>query len=590
MKRLYLVIGLILSSVLFFQCQKEASFIGGPDAGIPVAGAPDPITSILQGNILDENNLPAAGVTITVGNKTAITNSTGYFRIADASLDKNTSLVTAEKTGYFKGYRVFAATTGTNQVVIKLVRRNLAGTITASAGGNATLTNGAKISLAANSVITATSGADYAGDVKVFASYIDPSASDIAEIVPGSLAANDKDGKRVMLASFGMLAVELESSTGEKLQIKSGSVATLTSPIPSSALSSAPATIALWYIDEQTGLWKEEGVAAKQGNSYVGDVKHFSFWNCDYPMNVVSLSLTLHNAGSLSIRNAKVKVTANSDTGVSFCYGFTDSLGQVKGYVPSGKGLLVEMLDPCNKTIHSQSIPPLSTNTDLGIITVTSTNGSILTMQGTISDCADLPIKNGYAIISFDNVIQYAATDATGQFSTSFVTCSGTPASAIIIGVDQTSEQQGSATTVMITAPVTRAENIKACGSSSAQFINYTLDAVDYNITNATSDSLNGYSITRETTKTTYIVGQSSAGNLRFTVNNVSATGTFPVQSLSVNQHNNIKLTQPFNVTITGYPATVGDFYEGTFTGKFTDTASTVIHNISSSFKVRRNN
>jgi hypothetical protein len=89
--------------------------------------------------------------------------------------------------------------------------------------------------------------------------------------------ADDKNGARVTLASFGMMAVELESASAEKLQIKSGSVATLTTPIPASAQANAPATIALWSVNEQTGIWKEEGTATKNGNVYVGDVKALFF-------------------------------------------------------------------------------------------------------------------------------------------------------------------------------------------------------------------------------------------------------------------------------------------------------------------------
>jgi hypothetical protein len=44
--------------------------------------------------------------------------------------------------------------------------------------------------------------------------------------------ADDKDAKRVFLTSYGMMAVELQSTAGERLQLKSGSTATLTSPIP----------------------------------------------------------------------------------------------------------------------------------------------------------------------------------------------------------------------------------------------------------------------------------------------------------------------------------------------------------------------
>jgi hypothetical protein len=75
----------------------------------------------------------------------------------------------------------------------------------------------------------------------------------------------------------------LESAAGEKLQISTGNTAKLNFSIPSSLQAAAPNTIALWYVDEKTGLWKEEGMATKNGNAYEGDVKHFTYWNCDYP-------------------------------------------------------------------------------------------------------------------------------------------------------------------------------------------------------------------------------------------------------------------------------------------------------------------
>ncbi len=93
--------------------------------------------------------------------------------------------------------------------------------------------------------------------------------------------------------SFGMMAVVLESTSGEKLQIAKDKSAKLTIPIPSSIQSSAPASISLWYVDEQTGLWKEEGTATKNGTSYVGDVKHFSFWNADFSNPAVNVSVTI---------------------------------------------------------------------------------------------------------------------------------------------------------------------------------------------------------------------------------------------------------------------------------------------------------
>ncbi|MEI2747339.1 MAG: hypothetical protein V9E88_01095 [Ferruginibacter sp.] len=99
----------------------------------------------------------------------------------------------------------------------------------------------------------------------------------------------------LLLTSYAMMAVELESAAGEKLQLKEGSEATLVFAVPAVAQSSAPASIPLWYVDEKIGLWREEGTATKQGNQYTGKVKHFSFWNCDFSTTGVTLSMTLLN-------------------------------------------------------------------------------------------------------------------------------------------------------------------------------------------------------------------------------------------------------------------------------------------------------
>ena len=296
MRRIYSALSLLLLSVLFFQCQREVSHIGGPDTPIEIP-TPDPITAAIQGNVFDETGAPAAGVSVQVGSKTATTNAKGYFRINDAALDKKAALVTAAKSGYFKAYRTFSATSGANNVEIKLVKKALAGTINAAAGGEVSLTNGSKVALPINGVVNAATNAAYTGTINVYAAYIDPSASDINQTVPGSFMANDKDGRRVTLTSYGMIAVELESAAGEKLQVKSGATATLITAIPSSTQAAAPATIALWSVDETTGIWKEEGSATRNGNVYVGNVSHFSFWNCDVSANALMLSMTLKKYG-----------------------------------------------------------------------------------------------------------------------------------------------------------------------------------------------------------------------------------------------------------------------------------------------------
>ena len=151
MRSVHRFILLALIPVLFSQCQREISYIGTSDPG--QVALPNPITAHLQGNVLDETGQPTANVVIKVGTEITATNDKGYFRIDNAPLDKNAALVTAEKNGYFTAYRSFSATSGTNQVVIKLVKKNLGGTVNSTNGGEVSLNNGTKISLPANGIV-----------------------------------------------------------------------------------------------------------------------------------------------------------------------------------------------------------------------------------------------------------------------------------------------------------------------------------------------------------------------------------------------------------------------------------------------------
>jgi hypothetical protein len=598
MRRAY-VLGLLLISVLFFQCQKEVGFFGTPDnpAELP---APDPIKSVLQGNVLNETGQPAAGVLVQVGNKTATTDQKGYFRITEAALDKKASVVTAIKPGYFKAYRTFSASSGTNQVVIKLIKKVLTGSVSAASGGAVTLSNGSKIALPASGIVTASNNNAYGGTVNVYATYIDPTSSDINQTVPGSFLANNKDGKRVLLASYGMMAVELESSTGEKLQIKSGATATLTTAIPSAVQGSAPATIALWSMDETTGVWKEEGTATKNGSVYVGEVRHFSFWNCDVAQSTVTLSLTVKNGENNPLVNVAVRIKRTTESGVSFGYGYTDSLGQVRGYVPSNEPLVLEVLDECGEAFYSKNISALAQSTDLGVVTVSNTGSSIVTMKGKLVNCANAAVTNGFAIITYGNKVRYASVNATGDFQTTFTRCSSSPSTADIVGVDNASQQQGNATSVTVAVPQTNAGSVSACGVSSEQFINYTLDGTTYSMTSNSAGYLfGGYtdSVQVGIMGSTFLKvyqQNSSTDRINFGFRHQNpVTGTYQLSRLTVQDYSTdggpigITLLSPSNVVITTFPQGFGQFYEGSISSTFRDSLN-ISHSLTGTFKLLR--
>ncbi len=589
MKTINAILVIIFLAAISLQCQKEFSnqFINNPGANNQQAA----IKATLQGNILDENGQPAPAAKISAGNKTVITNPHGYFRITDAQLDKNASVVTAELPGYFKAYRSFSASSGVNQVVIQLIKKSLVGSVESSTGGKVTLTNGAIIVLPANGV-RKVGGVVYTGSIRVYAAYIDPSSVDIGKTIPGSMMADDKDHKRVVLNSFGMMAVELESESGEQLQILAGNTAKLTMPIPVNGYATAPANISLWHIDEKTGIWQEEGSAQKEGNNYVGNVSHFSYWNCDVALPAIGFTAKLKTSDGIPLVNTNVLVKLAGSTN-GYTHGYTDSLGQLAGLIPSNSPLILELLDECYKVIYSKNIGPFTTNTDLGTLTIPASNPHFVTVKGKLLTCNNTPVSKGHVYFSYKNFVNYIITDSDGAFTTTLITgCSGNQDSCTLSGVDEINQQRGYNILFQLTAGIFDVGNIKACGNSSQEFIKFQVDGVDYSLTEYL-DSMDLYELLDSSqsstpVKTSVSGSVNSASNINFDFSG-GKTGAFQLSSLGVTSYNKITLKNPFNVTVTSYPQFSGDFYEGNFTGKFTDLSTgTTMHDINCTFHLKK--
>lgn len=576
----------LLFSLSFISCQKEVKS-DNPGTGTPgTVITASPIQGTLTGKVIDNNNSAVAGATVKAGTNTTTTDSRGLFRFNNISLDKYASVVTVEKAGFFKGYRVFSASANNNNFVkLKLLQKTLIGNIDAAAGGSVNLPDNSKITLPAASVVVKATNQTYTGSIKVYAAVIDPTSADIAQIVPGSFQGNDANNYRVLLKSYGMLAVELEGSSNEPLQIATGKTAKLRFNIPSSLRSSAPATIPLWSVDETTGLWKQEGSATKGSDYYEGDVSHFSFWNCDINIPTIYLEMTITTAeGPLS----HVLVKLSRPNGAS-SYGYTDSSGHVGGLVPKNEALILEVMNTCNQAIYIQNVGPFSTNTNLGTITVTLSPVNTLQITGSAVNCANQPVTNGNVLVYFEGQL-YNRSINNGNFSLTITRCSNSSSVVEVVAVDNVGMQQSNTWNGNATTGSVNTGTLSACGTSSTSFIDYTLDGSNFNLNTAIpGDSISSFSNGGTTQNFISVSGFKVSQpniNISFYTPN-GGVGTFPLQYVSVNQYDSVAIVAPFNINITVYGAP-GQFIEGNFSGQIRELANNNLHNVSATFRVRR--
>ena len=593
MKTLHTKLALLLLAIFitlaYISCQKQLS---GDDITIITPADDQTLTSAsVQGYVVNENGQPVNGAAVTSGTANTTTDVKGYFRFSNIQLSKNNGYVKVTMPGYFTGSRSFVTNTGrVNHVRIQLIPKTNAGTIDASAGGSVTLSSGISISLPAGSVVNASTNAVYTGTVKVAAAWIDPTSTSLADQMPGDLRGITTGGGEAGLQTFGMVAAELTGSNGELLQIAPGKKATINFTIPTSIASFAPATIDLWHFDETAGRWKQNGTATKSGNKYIAEVSHFSFWNCDaqFPLITFSASFVTANGNPLAYAQIKIKRVVNNATG----YGITDSTGFVSGKIPSNEALVLEVLDQCSAVIYSQNVGPFNANINLGTITVTTSTTSILTVSGTLTDCNNTPVAEGYMEISFSNYFFRAAVHS-GIYNQSMVNCSSN-SSFTIIGVDNIANQQSAPQTFTISSQTVVVPAFQACGTSSLQTIDYTVDATAYNIT-APPDSIytNGSGTsTPPNSNDGYVTGYSLTNltnRITFSFNATTPTpGTYPLKSVSVAQVDpTVISTLTPVVTITQYGLS-GQFIIGNFSVQLKKLSDNSLHPVTCNFKVRR--
>ncbi len=477
-----------------------------------------------------------------------------------------------------------AAANNTNFVRVQLVPKTLVGTVDASAGGSVSLPDNSKVTLPASGIVAKANNQSYSGSVKIYAAVIDPTSTEISQIVPGSFQGTDANNYRVILKSFGMLAVELEGSAGEQLQIASGKTARLRFNIPSSLRSTAPATIPLWSVDESTGLWKEQGSATKGTDYYEGDVTHFSFWNCDVSSQTVFLEMTIMTQdGPLPFTQVKLTRPNGASS-----YGYTDSVGHVGGLVPKNEALVLEVLNTCHQPIYSQNVGPFSVNTNLGAITVTPQPSTLLQVTGNAVNCSNQPVTTGNALVYFDG-LYYNTPINNGSFSVTVTRCSNvTPVE--VIAVDNAANEQSSVWTGSSSGGVVNTGTLSACGVSTISYINYVVDGTNYSLSSAIpGDSIRLYTAAGTNQNFINVYGY-NLGQPNKKINfqtQAAAVGTFPLQYLSVNQYDSVSLVTPFNINITVFGAP-GQFIEGNFSGQIRELANNNLHTVSATFRIRR--
>ena len=557
-----LAIGVLLTSA----CKKIN------DNPLPPSADPGTITmesgqTRVTGIIVNEAGAPLSGVQVTVNNGAAISsNNSGAFSIDNAAFTDGRVFVLCKKDGYFNSSKgTIAHDEAVTTVKITMTPKQDVRSFVPSAGINTASNDGFHIQIPGNGIVTA-AGVNFNGTVKMALRYINPESANIAGQMPGGdFRAINNEHKDVQLYSYGAVEVELKSASGENLQLKAGTEATLTIPIATGQQATAPQTIPLWYFDEGKGKWIEDGSAQRQGNQYVGNVKHFTPWNLDVdgPAAIVKGHVT--SCQNTPLGGATVRVGQSS--------AITDDKGFYEMYVPAGMAATGKV------TVFSDN----SVGGDEVIIAAVSANGSktvdfvtgcvAVTLTGQLVQTGAKPTW-GTVGIKTPKGDYIAITGQDGKFS------QPVPANSVISVTGYAHDGNHSAE-IAVNTPAAGAKDmgqiVVGQDEAKAGKITFTLNGGGFS--NKVMEITSPYSpIMPEA----YYVAANDETGIAKAVNGYSIIIAFPGKSTGIPSEVNIALVMTaekrtltassadgdLTVNVTKYGA-VGDVLEGTFSGKF---------------------
>lgn len=395
------------------------------------------VNTSITGVVSDEDGNPIEGVLITVDQEQTNTDDNGFFYLKDIQANKNGASVQAERSGFFTTSKlIYPSLNRVEYVEITMLESKEGGRLQANDGGDVAFGQGAKVSFPPQAFML--DGIPYDGEAVIHTSYINPTASDLYEVMPGSLIGIDDEGVVRGMETFGMIGVELFTPAGQELEIAPGKSATLTFPLSSDLEAEAESTIALWHYDEQSAYWAQQGTAIKNGASYVAEVTHFSFWNCDAPFDLVNCTGTVQTANGQAVINTRVEIerkgVATRGTGTAY----TNYIGQYNGKIPSAENLVLRVYNLCDELVHSEDIGPFYADTDLGVVEVDFPEE--LNIEGTVVNCDNEPVSNGYAMVRVGETVLPVLANADGRFSATMGVCN--PGEVIVTAHDLDGQQK----------------------------------------------------------------------------------------------------------------------------------------------------
>ena len=355
-------------------------------------------TGTVSGQVVSEKTGSAvAGATVstTAGSTTSAAN--GSFTVAAAVGER--AVVHVEATDFAEAFPVARVTEGqTTNLRVRLLPTGVVKPVTIATGGIVTVPNStARVDLPANGLVPKNGGAA-AGTVNVAVTPIDPA------LMPGDFnGVLAGGGSPTPIESFGAMLIDIRDNSGTRYTLAPGKTATIRIPLGTRS-QSPPDTIPLFFFDESTGLWNEEGTATRQGSGsdryYEGTVTRLSYWNADRRSETVFISGCVRDTNGQPVANLYVETNGTNYSGKDIALTAADGTFRV-GMQRNSKATLSAI----EFNVQTFTITPVTNVVTVGPSTIDFTFSTCLVKQAGLLTVSTVALPGGTVGVAYNQTL-----------------------------------------------------------------------------------------------------------------------------------------------------------------------------------------
>jgi len=235
------------------------------------AGAPG---ALFSGTVTDTSGVALTGAAVSINGQSTTTNTVGYF-LLQLPQDSTRYVLNITKDGYATWSRVLSGElVGATFSLVKSQSNTVDPTHAIDITQSFPRQNraGAELQIPANSIVDS-KGKIATGSLTIYLSTVD--LHDPIGRLAGNFTGKSASNQRVRLSTYGALDVQIRDTAGNPFNLKPGTPANVRIPVDPAA-KTPPANLPLWYYDQKTGFWGQDGSAVLAGQFYQAEVRHFS--------------------------------------------------------------------------------------------------------------------------------------------------------------------------------------------------------------------------------------------------------------------------------------------------------------------------